>query len=169
MFARRRSLPTAVLTRLDVPVGDRVLAAAELRDGRWAAVTRRALYVAGPEGPVDRLPWAAVDRAVLEPTSATLTVMRVTGEKDDLVLADAHRSRAFAQAFRERVQSSVVHSETVTLPGGTQVRVALRRDEDGELLSQVIGDGTVDLTDPTVAALVDAAEERVRAAAGLPS
>jgi len=65
------------------------------------------------------------------------------------------------------VQSSVVHSEIVALPGGAEARVALRRDEDGRLVSQVIGSAGLDLADPTVAARVDAAEARVRSAAGL--
>ena len=57
--------------------------------------------------------------------------------------------------------------ETVTAPGAGPIRVVLRRGADGDLFTQSIGTGRVDLTDPAVVALLDEAEARVRAAAGL--
>lgn len=165
LFSRRPSLPAPVRALLDLPRGDRVLAATELAGGGWAAATRRALHVVDPT--VERRPWADVDRATLDAETSTLTVHWVTGTAQELALTGAG-APAFAQVLRERVQSSVVHTEKVAVRGAGTVRVALRRDEDGELVSQVIGDGTTDLSDPAVAALVDAAERRVRAAAGLP-
>lgn len=196
LFSRRPSLPAPLRTRLALPPGDRVLVVTELADGGWAVATRRALYVVdgpgagdppasgspaataptrpavtGADAPHDpavvRHAWAEVDRASLDAESATLVVHWVTGSSQPLALTGTG-ARDFAQVLRERVQSSVVHSEKVPVRGGGTVRVALRRDEDGELVSQVIGDGTVDLRDPAVAALVDAAERRVRSAAGLP-
>jgi bifunctional DNA-binding transcriptional regulator/antitoxin component of YhaV-PrlF toxin-antitoxin module len=166
LFTRRLTLPAAIRNRLDLPSGDRVLVAAELADGRWAAAARRSLYVAGAEGEVERRPWSDVDRASLAPETSTITVNWIDGTREELTLADP-RAAPFARALRERVQSSVVHSEIVTLPGGGEVRVALRRDENGRLLSQVIGSAGLDLADPYVAARVDAAEARVRSAAGL--
>jgi len=166
LFTRRPSLPAAIRTRLDLPSGDRVLVAAELTDGRWAAAARRSLYVAGPDGDVLRRPWSDVDRASLAPETSTITVNWVDGSRGELALAGPGAG-PFAQTLRERVQSSVVHSEIVALPGGAEARVALRRDEDGRLVSQVIGSAGLDLADPTVAARVDAAEARVRSAAGL--
>ena len=166
LFSRRPSLPAPVRARLALPPGDRVLAAVELADGRWAVATRLALCLAGAEA-VLRRPWIEVDRAQLTAETSTITVHWVDGTTEDLPLTE-RGAPAFAQALRERVQSSVVHSETVVLPGGATVRVALRRDERGNLVSQVIGDASVDLAEPRVGALVDAAELRVRRAAGLP-
>jgi hypothetical protein len=40
---------------------------------------------------------------------------------------------------------------------------------DGELFSQVIGGSDLDLADPDIAGVIDAAEARVRNAAGLPA
>jgi hypothetical protein len=165
LFSRRRSLPDDVRRSLDLPPGDRVLASAALSGGRWLAATRRALYVAdGAE--VVRHPWSDVDRASFAPEPAAITVHWVTGAVQELPLAPPVPV-SFAQTFRERVQSSVVHVETVTLPGVGPVRVALRRGEEGELFTQVIGSGRVDLADPAVVAVLDEAEARVRAAAGL--
>ncbi|WP_066587814.1 hypothetical protein [Cellulomonas timonensis] len=166
LFSRRPSLPAPVRAQLALPPGDRILAVVELADGRWAVATRRALCLAGPDA-VQRRPWIDVDRAQLTVETSTITVHWVDGTTEDLPLTE-RGAPAFAQTLRERVQSSVVHSETVVLPGGATVRVALRRDEQGDLVSQVIGDGSVDLSQPRVGALVDAAELRVRRAAGLP-
>jgi hypothetical protein len=165
LFTRRTALPPDVRSSLNLRPGDSVIAAAEITDG-WAVASRLALYVALPHG-VQRRPWADVDRANLDPETDTITVGWVDGVRQDLHLLD-NRHPTFARALRERVQSSVVHAETVRLGGGAQVRVALRRDEDGGLFSQVIGEGRVNLADPAVAAVVDAAEARVRGAAGLP-
>lgn len=54
------------------------------------------------------------------------------------------------------------------LPQGGVVRVVVRRDEADGLFSEVLGDGYVRLEDPETAALVAAAETRVREAVGLP-
>ncbi len=177
LFSRRRRLPDAVRRRLDLVHGDTVLAAAPLdpapgADGtdRWAVVTRRALHLVGadPDADVARVPWSDVDRGTLDAESRTLTVHWASGATTDLALADDPGARDLAQTFRERVQQSVVHVEHVSLPGGGRVRVALRRDEEGGLFTQTIGDGRVDLHDPAAARAVAEAEARVRAEVGLP-
>ncbi|GIG39948.1 hypothetical protein [Cellulomonas phragmiteti] len=164
LFSRRRRLPDPLRRTLDLRA-DAILATAPLADGRWAVTTRRALHLAGESGVV-RTPWADVDRGALDARTRTLTVHWVSGARTELVLADDVDAWDLVQSFRERVQQSVVHVEHV--PGaGTPVRVALRRDEDGELFTQVIGDATVDLTDPAAGRRVAAAEAHVRAEAGL--
>lgn len=149
--------------------GDRVLAAAGLADGSWAAATRTTLATCDADGShAWARPWSDVDRASWDPETSTITVTWVDGSPPlALRLADEGRS-ALAQVLRERVQSSVVLSETVTLTAGRTARVAVRRDGSGRLFSQVVADLGVDLTDPEVTARVDAAESRVRSASGLP-
>ncbi|ADG75056.1 conserved hypothetical protein [Cellulomonas flavigena DSM 20109] len=165
LFSRRPRLPDHLRRALDLR-GDAVLAAAPLDDGRWAVTTRRALHVVGDHG-VARTPWADVDRGSLDAATRTLTVHWVSGARSALVVA-TEDAWDLVQSFRERVQQSVVHVEHVAVPGGRgSVRVALRRDEDGGLFTQVIGDGTVDLTVPAVVRAVAEAEQHVRAEAGL--
>ncbi|WP_263119320.1 hypothetical protein [Cellulomonas fimi] len=167
LFTRRPTLPDALRRSLDLPARDTVLAAAELgADGGWLVATRLALHVLPAAG--DRLTrsWSQVDRGTFDPEVPSITVHWVTGDADEYVLADPRPAR-FTQTFRERVQSSVVHVQNVQVPGAGTVRVALRRDPDGTLLTQVIGSAQVDLADPGTVALVDAAEREVRAAAGL--
>lgn len=166
---RRPSLPDDVRAAIGLARGERVLAAGRLTEG-WAVATTHGLAVvpAGP-GEVDavRRPWTDVSTGRLDPDAETLTVEWVDGAAPTVLhLADA-RSLRFPAALRQCVDSSVVHSERVTLADRTVVRVALRREGDGRLFTQVMGPGTVDLADPATAAAVDEAEARVREAAGL--
>ena len=167
-FLSTRALTDDDRRLLDLRRGDRVLVAATLTDGRRVAASRLALHVRR-DGEAARTPWADVDRGSLDPETRTLAVRWVWGASDTFVFGTDRQSVRFAQTFRERVQSSVVHATSVTLPGGGQARVALRRDEDGELFTQVVADEGVDLARPEVAALVDAAESELRASAGLPA
>lgn len=167
---RRPSLPDDVRAALDLARGERVLASGRLTDG-WAVATTRGLAVvpggdAGAGDPLRRA-WTDVSTGRLDPDAETLTVEWVDGAAPTVLhLADA-RDLRFPAAFRQCVDSSVVHSEAVTLADRLVVRVVLRRDGDGGLFTQVMGPGTVDLTDPATADAVDAAEARVREAAGL--
>lgn len=164
--ASSRRLAAADRDRVDL-TDDRVLAAVTLTDGRRAVVTRRALLVLSDDE-ARRAPWCEVDRGSLDAATRELTVRWVSGETDVLALGTDRATVSFTQMFRERVQASVVHAVPLTIPGATALRVALRRDEDGSLFTQVIGDDSVDLSDPAVLALVEAAEHEVREAAGLP-
>lgn len=165
LFARRRThLPPDVAERLGVRAGD-ALAVAELDDG-WAVATERGIVV-DRAGEVLRRAWTDVDGARTTDDPPVLHLTWVDGTAPtDLPLAEA-RYEGLPQIVHERVQSSVVHSELVDVPNGGVVRVVLRRDADGELFTQVIGPATVDLDDPATAHAVDAAELRVREAAGL--
>jgi len=162
---RRRMMPTAVRARLDLPVKDALLAAAALRDGSYAATSRFALHRID-EREVTSWPWTEVDKAALDPETSTIRVTLVTGTSLELELG-SERNRSFAQTLRERVQNSVVGSSSTQLETGEIVRVAVRRDAHGELFSQVIAPGSVDLADPATAGVVDELYARVRQAAGL--
>ncbi|GAA1738635.1 hypothetical protein GCM10009809_37290 [Isoptericola hypogeus] len=173
MWFRRSPLPDDVRQALPLARGERVLASAELGDGSWAVATTSDLAVVptGQGAGADvrlRRPWADVDRAAFDPERAELTVEWVDAAADtSLHLVDAERT-VFPQTLRERVQWSVVISETVAVPGGGEVRVAVRRTGAGATFSQAVAGPGVDLARPDVARVVDAAESRVRGASGLP-
>lgn len=133
----------------------------------WAvATTHRLVLDLGGDVVVRR--WCDVDHGSLDAQSAQLTIRWVDGAPDTVIKLVDPRPQTFARTFRERVQSSVVHAESVKLPEGGAVRVVVRRDENDGLFSEVLGDGYVRLDDPATAALVAAAETRVREAVGLP-
>jgi hypothetical protein len=164
----RHQPPAALTSRLDLPRADAVLDAVRLADGGWAVASRRALHLLADDeaAPDAATPWCDVDRGSMDPTTNTLTVWWVSGARRALVLPDDAAS--FARTFRDRVQQSVVHAVTVAVPGGGEARVALRRDPDGGLFTQTLGDARVDPSDPRVAAALAKAEAAVREAAGLP-
>src|SRR5450759_409046 len=152
---RRPSQPIGDSSSVQIPRSERRLASADLTDG-WVAATRAGIvYRRGHT--VVRRAWTDVDHAALNGDSSVLTVTGITGETTARPLV-AKKRLAFPQVFREQVQASIVHTVHVRLPGAGAARVVLRRRATGELLSQVIGDGRVDLSDPVVARLVGAAE-----------
>ncbi|KGM14319.1 hypothetical protein [Cellulomonas bogoriensis] len=168
LFGRGRRVPDDVRSALPTSRGDRVLAEAELVDG-WAVATGEGLHVLGTVEDADAVvshPWHEVDGARLDAESGELTVTWVDGTAPTTVRLKDHRALTFPRVVRDRVQSSVVHREAVQV-AGTTVRVALRRGPGGGLFTQVIGPGTVDLTDPVTASAIEEAESRVREAAGL--
>lgn len=163
---RRPTLPDDVRARLDLTDADTTLAVGRTTTEGWVVATRRGLAILRGDD-VLRRAWTDVDGARLDPASDTLTVTWVDGTAATTLPLVPDAARALARAVHDRVQSSVVHGEKVELGRGRSVRVVLRRADDGALLTQVIGAGDVDLTDPETAAAVDAAEARVREAAGL--
>lgn len=166
LFPRRAALPDDVRSALDLRPRERVLARAPLTDG-WAVATTHGLRLVPSDGEPVRRPWIDVNGGRLDPEAAVLTVTWVDGTSPThLHLAD-DRSMEFPRVFRQCVESSLVHTERIALPSGASARVALRRDADEGLVTQVLGAEGVDLSDPAVAAAVDAAEVRVRDAAGL--
>jgi hypothetical protein len=165
LFARS-SLPDDARRSLRLAPKDAVLASAQLVDGSWAVATRTVLATTG-DAATSR-PWCDVDKAGYDPATASITVEWVDGAAPLVLhLADVKRP-ALAQTVRERVQSSVVLAEVVTLGGGRTAKVAVRRDSDGSLFSQVVAEAGVDLEDARTRAVIDAAEDRVRSMSGLP-
>ena len=166
LLRRQPTLPDDVRARLELRSGDHVLAAAELTDG-WAVATAQRLHLLRTEGdPVARA-WSEVSGARMDPATAVLTLSWVDGAPPAALGLVDDRSRLFPDTVRQCIDSSILLSERVPLLAGRHVRVALRRDPDGHLLTQVVGTPDVDLADPAVAAAVDAAEARLREAAGL--
>ena len=167
MWSRRPPLPADVRAALGLTRADRVLASAPLADGGWAVATQADLLVTRA-GAVLRRPWCDVDRAAFDPAHDVVTVQWVDAEPSLRLRTANSVGTRLPLVVRERVEWSVVLGEEVVLPRGRTAKVAVRRDVDGTLFSQVLAGPGADLDDPDVARLVDAAEQRVRAAVGLP-
>lgn len=163
---RRPALPDDVRARLRLADGDPLLAVGRTTADGWVVATRRGLTALTDDDVLGRA-WTDVDGARLDPATDELTVTWVDGTPTTVLALVPEAARDLARAVHDRVQSSVVHGERVELGDGRTVRVVLRRAHDGALLTQVIGAGDVDLSDPGTARVVDAAEARVREAAGL--
>ncbi|ROR74115.1 hypothetical protein [Bogoriella caseilytica] len=154
-------------------LSDRSHALAELQHGSWSAVTARALVilttVEGGEVEVSSAAWHELEHGSWDGEEGVLTLTWIDRARPQLVLTPAHeRVEAFTAAVRERIQSSVVHTEHGTTPSGASIRAYIRRDDRGELLSQVTATGRLG-TDPSEAEVVDEVERRAREAVGLPT
>ena len=164
---RTTKLPREVSSHLDRH--DDPLAWAELTDGRWAVVTTRALVLAEAAGISGRYPWHTVEHGRWDGEAREFTVAWVDGATVPLVLRPtSDEVEHFTSVLRERVQSSVVHTESMDTPGGAFVRVNIRRDESGGLLSQLTAQGPL-RGDDAERQLIDDLERRARAAVGLPT
>ncbi|GAA1991872.1 hypothetical protein GCM10009718_32000 [Isoptericola halotolerans] len=148
---------------------ERLLAGAELADGDHAVATTAGLAVVSGEGArvTLRRPWCDVDRAAFDPERSVLSIVWVDAAPDLRLRLHDPRTTNLPAVLHERVLWSVVLAETVDVPGG-RVRLAVRRRLDGSLFSQAVAGDGVDLADPTVAAVVNATESRLRGACGLP-
>ncbi len=159
----RRPLMVPEHARAALGLTEHPLASAPLPDDGWVVATRAGIWLLVDGTPLHRR-WTDVDGAALAEDGA-LTLRWVDGTPPTTLEVEA-RSRV-PRVVHERVQASVVLAEKVPVRGDRNLRVALRRSADGELFTQVIGNGRVDLTDPTISAAVDDAEARIREAAGL--
>ncbi|MFD1719544.1 hypothetical protein [Georgenia deserti] len=168
MILLRRTARPPHEIRAHLPHG-RVHAATELADGAWAFVTTDRLLVASDDGVTADHPWHTVEQGRWDGGARTVTVTWVDGRAEPLVLRTATDDVVgFTSALRERVQSSVVHTEAGRLPNGTWVHVFVRREESGELLSQVQARGPL-RGDTEEQRIIDELEHRTRAAVGLPT
>ncbi|MGP7961316.1 hypothetical protein ACTVCO_10995 [Sanguibacter sp. A247] len=134
---------------------------------RWALATAHHVIIEREDAPLVRR-WCDVDHAAVDAQANVMTISWADGTTPTRLHLVDRAPQAFARTLRERVVASVVHRETAEVPGGGTVRVAIRRDENDELFSEVLGDGYLDLTDPATRAVVQATEARVRSAVGLP-
>lgn len=152
---RRFELPADAREALGLQRRERVLAAARLADGSWAAATPNALLLVGL-----RLDWISTAHAEWDHESSTLQVQEMpTGGTD----AAIHRLVLEApgllpEVVFERVTASIVASRHVPVQGRAGVRVVARRAPgQDDPVWQVVVDRGLDPADPRV----DAANEAV--------
>lgn len=151
--------------------GDRLVAAAHdaLAD-QWVLAGRTRLRVVGPDGTV-RLsqPWLAVDAGSWDPEADTLQVTWVETAETTQWRLTGPGARHFVEAFRDRVQASVVLVREVDLGRGRTTRVAVRKDlATRELLDQVVPGPGVRAHDAELEREVAVARATLRDQSGLP-
>lgn len=162
----RRSVP--VPTDVARHLGGGTLAAAELAEGVWAAVTRSALVLVDAAGVRASHPWEEMVYGTWDGEGRSFSVTWVDGAREPLVLrVVGEEVDDFAATLRERIQSSIVHAAGEDLPSGAHVRVLIRRDARGELLSQVTVVGPLAGTDEERVRIYEL-ERRARSDVGLP-
>jgi hypothetical protein len=165
---RRVTMPVEMAQALGLGAGrsgDRLLAWSSLVGGGAAAATMKELRIVTPRGTKIFQPWAQVDHAVWEQESRTLVVWWVDSRRTTPLEIQDDVGR-LPEVIRERVQSSVVLTASVPLPGGRAGRVALRRGPDGTLVAQALVPPGVKPDAPDVAPLLAAAVDALWSEAG---
>jgi hypothetical protein len=146
-------LPAAVLSALALTGAEKVLAhAAETASGRHVVATTYAVVAVNPAGEVEtRRPWHEVDAGAWEPRTGTISVTWTDGRRPaQWTLGPGHDT--FADAFRERVTTSVIVSEALVMGSRTVGQATIRRDlATGRLLPVVVFGRGVRRDDPEVA------------------
>lgn len=156
--------PPAEVRQIALP-DERVLAWAPTRSAGYAVATDAALYLPVPD--TVRLAWDLITKA----TFSDEAVLVVEGRPEPRARDRAWRAvldepGALPTVVYERVTSSVVVSERVTLRGDLGARIVARRTGDG-LRWTVTFDAGLDPGDPALRVEADAAVAELRSALGV--
>lgn len=149
---------------------DRVLASAtETWRGCSVVATIHELIVVGPDGVEElRRRWLDVDAGGWENLTGTISVTWADGSRAHQWTFGPDAGRRFAEAFRDRVQASVLLDAPVEGPQGRLGRAAIRRDlRTGDLIPQVLWDRRARRADPEVVAAGDAVLAALKERVGL--
>lgn len=157
-------MPADVAQALGV-AGERVLAWSALAGGGAAAATVDGLRIVTPRGVLVSRPWLEVDHAAWDQDSRMLAVWWV-GSRQTTPLELLDEEGRLPEVIRERVQSSVLLSSTVALPGGRTARVVLRKGPGGALVTQHLLPPGTRADAPDVAPVLARAEAALRAEVG---
>ncbi len=159
MDFRRRPSSTLTLGR-----GEKLLAVAQLTEQVEVVATSERLVVRGSDRAAWERRWLEIDTVTWEGDERLLTVVDIEGGGTSLdLVADEHLR--LAQVVRERVQSTLVTSRRVPVPGG-QVRLVVRKD-GGRLVVQELADPGADAAGPPARAQVARAKRELADAVGL--
>ena len=165
-------VPTLVKAAAGLERGERVLARAQDdHTGSWVLITSWRLLAIAESGQVQaNRPWLDVDGGSWDPDTATLGLTWVGGGR---ALQWGLRTRTgpgrVPEAFRERVQASVVLTRQVDLGSRRSARVVIRKElRSRELSEQVLWGAAARRDDAELCAAVAAASLELRDQVGLP-
>lgn len=146
-----------------VQMAGRPLAWAKTAANEWLVACEQGLVVSGRGATYH--PWFTIEAATWDPATSTVAVSYSAGGGKQWVTDDENRK--LLHVLRDRIQNSVVTSQTIKVPGG-KVHLAIRRTPDG-LVSQITADPAVNTQTPQARELIDQAEQTLRSAVGLDS
>ena len=153
-------LPPAVRTTATGMAG-RPLAWAKTASNEWVGAGEQGRLVSGRGATFH--PWFTIETATWDPQTNTVAVNYSAGGSNAWGTDDENRK--LLHVLRDRIQNSVVTSQTIKVPGG-KVHLAIRRTPDG-LVSQITADPAVNTQTPEARELIDQAEQTLRSAVGL--
>ncbi len=162
---RRPDLPADAAEALGIVGGERVLAWSPLVGDGYAVATPAGLRLLTPFGKRIRRPWVEVDHLAWDAGSRTLAVWWVGGRQATGL--ELPEDSYLPEVAHERWRSSVVATREVALPGRRSAMVALRKDVDGALSTQVNLPPGVRAGDPQLAEALASAQAQLADEAGM--
>ncbi|MGH3499122.1 MAG: hypothetical protein ACRDP1_16835 [Nocardioidaceae bacterium] len=157
-WARRSSAPPEAVARLALERGERVLASAQDRHGRWHHGTDRALHLSAESGD-RRIPWERVDHATWDRDSERLLVVEIAdfGEQQPQAALDFEDPGRLLPLIRERVTASIVLTRNEPVEGSRGIKVIGRRSPTrrGDVVWSFWLDKGLDPADPRVRDALD--------------
>lgn len=163
-------LPPRVRTALDLARGEQAITWAPADDDTWVVATTYRIVAVNSDGDVrvDR-PWHEVDSGHWDSDTWTLTVSWVDARRAAQWTFPERVEGRLPEAFRERVQATVLLSEPLGLAGPRRTgRVVLRKDlrDQRVFVQEVLGRNTPK-DDPQVRAAVTNLRAYLEEQAGL--
>ena len=155
----RHAVPDDVRRAVVLTQGERVLGSAPTVDGETLVATSQRLVLVAPPAVRWARPWARVDAAGWDHEAGILRVEWLGEPTSSLELVGGTGPR-LPEVVRERVESSVVTSRHVQVPGHGGVRLVVRRAGE-ELALQVVPDPGTVLDDPAVSTAVEEARREL--------
>ena len=149
LWRSRPALPSELAGALGIGRTDRVLAWSSLVGGGAAAALVTGLRILTPRGERLEHEWTDVDHATWADGSSMLLVWWV-GSRRPTPLEVQDDVGGLPEVGRERVQSSLLLTVGMPLPGRTAGRVALRRSASGRIMAQALLPPGVSEDDPRV-------------------
>lgn len=168
LWSRRPQVSGELRDALMLAEGERVLATAFSADGSSVVATDDAVYLPTHAGH-RRVGWEQVDRAGWEHEQGMLWVLETAplGSRPHRSSVHVEDAGDVVDVVRERVNATVVISRHVPIEGDRGVRVVGRRPPRQDALTWTVAvDRGVDVTDPHVLSVVEAAVVEIRSQVG---
>jgi len=168
LFDRSGGVPAEVLSRAELPRGEKALAWAQSVDGTWLLGTRRSLVLVPLSG-VEHLAWEEVEDANWDQEARRLRVTGVGsyGEPRPSYAFTMEDPALLLQLIRERVTASIVLQRRVPVRDRLGLSVIGRRSPVGGPVTWMHAyDRGLDPDDPEVVAVADLALAQAQAEVG---
>jgi hypothetical protein len=165
---RGGGVPAEVLSRADLPRGEKVLAYAQAKEGSWLLGTRRWLAVVSRDE-VHRLAWEQIEDAAWDNDASLLRITTIGeyGEPRPSYTFEMVDPALLLQLLRERVTASIVLQRRVPVRGQLGLTVIGRRSPVGGPVEWMHAyDPGLDPVDPAVASVAAEALAQARAEVG---
>jgi hypothetical protein len=166
-------VPADVLSRADLPRGEKVLAHTVAKDGTWLLGTRlRLVVVESLDSAAISIPWETIEDAAWEQEDSGLRVTEVGqyGEPRPTHSFVVEDLALLLQLIRERVTASIVLQRWVPVRGKQGLTVIARRSPIGGPIAWMHAyDEGLEPTDPEVVAVAEQALAQAQVEVGEPA